>query len=307
MEHKEEILSTRKGYLGSSDANMVANIAKNYVVNPTYNKRLAILLGLEEVQDFSSYSTNLGDKLEDDIFDCLKKSFPNIVSNPRIESELYSRKNFKVMTHIDYMFEDANNVIFIENKATKDNTYVTINKYANQLYWHKMLLIEYCNKVKKTPKLLISHYNTSDYDGEFKPEKLTIVDLTKASLIPFEIEQGLDIIDIYLEKFVYEKAEEIEFDYLPESVQEYTEIIGNKLSEIKQLENDVDNFKAKMLDLMNKNNIKNIKTPYFSITKVEESTQMKFDTTTFKKEHENLYKEFSKPTINKSYILIKTK
>lgn len=203
------------------------------------------------------------------------------------------------MTHIDYMFEDANNVIFIENKATKDNTYVTINKYANQLHWHKMLLIEYCNKVKKTPKLLISHYNTSDYDGKFKPEKLTIVDLTKAALIPFEIEQGLDIIDIYLEKFVYEKKSLLSL-IICLIASENARIIGNKLSKIKQLENDVDNFKAKMLDLMNKNNIKNIKTPYFSITKLKKViTQMKFDTTTFKKEHENLYKSFSKPTIKK--------
>lgn len=304
MGHKEEILSTRVGYLGSSDANIVASIAKNGVINPSNKKRLAILLGLEQVYEFSSYATNLGNKLEDDIYNCLLSQFPTLQSNPRIESKIYCHRNFKVMTHIDYLFEDDNQVIFIENKATKDEFTTVLKKYNNQLFWHKQLMIEYAERKNKTCKLLLSHYHTLNFNGEFNSDNFTIQDVTNGT-IPFNIKKGLDIIDKELDTFVYNKLEEINFDYLPERVQDYTKLIGEKLNEIKALEKDVEHFKSQMLDLMTLHNVNSLKTPYFSITKVEASIQNKFDSTLFKKENPKEYEKYTKQTTRNPYLLIK--
>ncbi len=304
MEHKDEILSTRVGYLGSSDANMVASIAKNEVINPSNKKRLATLLGLEQVYDFSSYATNLGNKLENDIYNCLLPQFPTLQSNPRIESEIYCHRNFKVMTHIDYLFEDDSQVIFIENKATKDEFKTVLRKYNNQLFWHRELMIQYAKTKNKTCKLLLSHYSTLDFNGEFNSDDFRIEDVTDL-ISPFDMGKGLDIIDKELDSFIYNKLEEINFDYLPERVQDYTKLIGEKLTEIKSLEKDVEHFKSQMLDLMTLHNVNSLKTPYFSITKVDASIQNKFDSTLFIAENPEVYQKYVKQIKRKSYLLIK--
>ena len=50
--HKTEILATRKGGFGSSDAARIAYIAKVGKVLPTHYKRLAVFEGIIEPDDF---------------------------------------------------------------------------------------------------------------------------------------------------------------------------------------------------------------------------------------------------------------
>ena len=59
-EGKNEILETRIGGLGSSDAKMCAKIGRNGVIGVSDRKRIAIMLGLDEQRQFTSAATEHG-------------------------------------------------------------------------------------------------------------------------------------------------------------------------------------------------------------------------------------------------------
>lgn len=63
-------------------------------------------------------------------------------------------------------------------------------------------------------------------------------------------------------------------------------------------------FKDLFKDNMEKYNISKYTSPdgLFSATYVAETTSNRFDTASFKKDHENLYNEYLKPTTRKPYV-----
>ena len=86
-ENKNEIISSRVGGLGSSDAAMCYGIGHRGFLSDSDKLRIAVMLGLRDCPMFSTASTRLGDEVENKLFEYLKISYPNIVSNPKTESE----------------------------------------------------------------------------------------------------------------------------------------------------------------------------------------------------------------------------
>jgi hypothetical protein len=71
MEHKNEIINTRVGGLGSSDAKMVAGIGERGFLNHADSKRIAIMLGMAEQRQFSTKAIETGNIIEKAIGDML--------------------------------------------------------------------------------------------------------------------------------------------------------------------------------------------------------------------------------------------
>ncbi len=300
---KSEIISTRVGGLGSSDAKMVSKISRNKYLSDADNQRLAIMLGFEERKDFTSKPIQFGNLIEENIFELLTQRFKNAISNPYyISNDLTNKYGFKIFNHIDYEIENDTSLIWIENKATKAELNETIINYSDQLAWHNMLLKEKAKALGKQPILMISHYKVNDYVN-FDSNCLTL----KTIDVNIDFSDGFKIISDAIKVFKYEPREELFAQNLPIEVQEQLQIVSNYLKEIDNINEKIDKFKNKIHDLMVDKNIKSIDNEYFKITFANQTTSKQFDKKLFEKSHPELKGKFDKSVTKKSYVTLKLK
>ena len=102
--HKAEILATRKGGFGSSDAWLIIDIATIGRVLPKHYERLAVYDGIIEPNDYSSKEMETGNQREREIFEYLKeKNTSDIwISNPTyFDNNNILSDHFKCFSHID--------------------------------------------------------------------------------------------------------------------------------------------------------------------------------------------------------------
>lgn len=304
MEHKEEILKTRQGGLGSSDALMIERIAIRGGLSDGDRQRVAELLGLAERKQFSTESTRLGDEIEMGIFEIIKTKYPQTKSNPYYKSDSMSEKyGFLISNHIDYEVENEKELIWIENKATKHTLETTLATYKSQLNWHYMLLKEKAKSKRKKPRLFLSHYQTNKSDS-FSAENLNLYEIknSNASLIT----KGLDVLKNEIKGFVYSPKEELYAEYLPDSLREEFSQMGKIISEINENNKKLEEFKERMTELMLASNVKRITNDTFIITLFPSTKTSSFDKKSFGNKYPELLQEYTKQTDKKAYVKITT-
>jgi hypothetical protein len=305
MEHKQEIINTRVGGLGSSDAKMVVAIGERGTLNYADKERIAVMLGLAEKRQITSKAIELGNIIEDATFEVLKAQFgENIVSNPRYTMDL--NLDYRVSNHIDFEISTDNTLIWIEHKSTIHGINQAIEDYKYQLAWHAMLGEDKALKEGKQFKLMLSHYDTNDFDGEFNADKLSIVAVPANKHYIDKIEKGLLIINEALPTFEWQPNEGIlHASALPQEINDKCEMMAGHLRKIKEMTEQVDTFKQRMCELMTANNVKSIVTDAFTITLVEQSVSTTFDKAKFTKEHPDMVAQYEKKSIRKPYVTIK--
>ena len=80
--YKQNILSTRQGCLGGSDARMLSNIASIGYVPASAKKRLAVCKGLIEHENITTRAMQYGDYIEMMVYESLKAKDARWQSNP---------------------------------------------------------------------------------------------------------------------------------------------------------------------------------------------------------------------------------
>lgn len=305
MEHKTEIINTRVGGLGSSDAKMVVGIAERGTLNYADKERIAVMLGLAEKRQITSRAIELGNIIEDAVFEVFKTQFgENITSNPRYTINL--PVDFRVSNHIDFEISTPDELIWIEHKSTIHGINQALDDYKHQLAWHAMLGQDKALGEGKKFKLLLSHYDTNDFDGEFNADKMSIVEVKPNKHYIDKIAKGLFIINEALSTFTWEKNEGIlHASSLPTEINDKCEMMATHLRKIKEMTEQVDQFKSRMCELMVANNVKSIVTDAFTITLVEQSVSTTFDRSKFTKEHPDMVAQYEKKSIRKPYVTIK--
>ncbi len=296
--------TNRIGYLGSSDAKMVAKIGRNGQLNEADKYRIAVMLGLELQKTFTSFEASYGNEIEAEVFEHLKQTYPQAVSNQYYESERLSRLNgFKIANHIDYEIIKDGQLIWIEHKTTKAPFLETFSDYNDQLAWHMMLLTEKASELNLKPILMLSHYQVTDY-GVFNPANLHV---EKVVAYNEHLHKGLSLIAEAVENFTYEPKMELEATYLPEPVQEKIKAMAEIIQKIETMQAEIETFKQKMLESMEANGIKSIKNDAFNITYVAPSTSTTFDKKKFEVEHPELANKYNKQSERKSFVKISLK
>lgn len=111
--YKENIIASRVGSLGSSDAAMVEKVGKTGKLSYADRERLAVLTGQAQQRDFSNAATRNGDYIEQEIFKDVAKKWPQAKSNPAFTSPALSTEHFAVINHID--IEVANDEFLVWN------------------------------------------------------------------------------------------------------------------------------------------------------------------------------------------------
>lgn len=318
-EHKNEIISSRVGCLGASDANMIANVAISETIPNSFKRRLAVVKGLvEPVDGGQNAAMRLGDDIEMAIYESLHEKDERWQSNYRLESKKYSRPNVKLIAHIDFFLKDDEKKIvrMVECKATKSTTKETRSNYQNQLFVQFLLGRELVCQLGREWKLQIElcHYCTAEHI-EFDPNNITI-NRIKFTTQPFDINKGMDIIDQYLQTLdVYYDDDEIDADMLPANVKKQFDLVTQTIKEIEQKEKEIDEFKKRLYDFFVERGIKSVKNDEFSITLVEPSTSVTFDSKAFLNEYQQkhpiLYKrlraDYNKTVNRKGYVKISVK
>lgn len=286
-EAKQEIIATRKGCLGGSDARLIQSVAEVGRVPKSAIKRLAICKGLAEQPQFTNTAIEFGNYVEDMVFQSLHETDSRWQSNPCLVSKKYSRENVKIIDHVDlYLQDDENKTITIgEVKATRGTYTQTHEEYKWQLIHHFVLG---CEKARELGgykvKVMLCHYCTDGQNLEdgfvFDPSRLTVKVLRNMAKLSasYRIDEAIGIIDTFLSDFnEYYPEEDIDAKLLPENVQgQFTEI-ANFLREIKEREEKIEAFKEKLYGFLTERGIKKVSCSDFSFTVVAPTQQISFD------------------------------
>lgn len=315
--YKDEIISSRVGNLGGSDARILAAIAKNGCVQRAQVERLAIAKGLYERPNITNIAMQYGDFIENMIYDSLVQVDERWESNKCFRSQKYGREGLGLLVHIDFsLFDESRDkplLLWVECKATTTDIEQTYKDYKEQLYVEYVLGKELAEQLGADFKLELCHYDASVmFEDEFQlqfafdPDKISRKKVIFKEPV-FDISSGMDIAAQYVSEMTEYKREEIDWDYLPAEVQEQMKQVNNILVSIKEKQDSIEEFKSRFYDFLCKNEIKSVKTPYFTISRVDEAISMQFDKVKFASEHPELVAEYQKEVKKKGYVLIKTK
>ena len=318
--YKEDIIQTRTGNVGSSDSKMLQQIAELGQVPTSAKKRLAIVKGFCENPNITTPAMRLGDYVEQMTFESLHSQDARWESNKFLKSEKYSRKNCGCITHIDYWLQDdEKKVITIgEQKATVRTYQQAYDEYKFQIYHHYLLTKEYANKIGYKVNVLFCVYDTNGIEEghEYDPSRLTVKQLRmlEKHSKSYHLAEAMNIIDNFLETFTEYYEDEVDGNLLPKNVKTEFDQVTTFLTEIKEREKKVEDFKKKLCSFMQERGIKSIKNDAWAITLVNESESVSVDyKAIFANEIEakkprianKLKKQYKKVTKKKAYIAIK--
>ena len=317
LDYKNDIINSRIGSLGSSDGKVLAAIAKNGCVQRGQVERLAIAKGLYERPNITNIAMQYGDFIENMIYDSLVQVDERWESNKCFRSQKYGREGLGLLVHIDFsLFDESRDkplLLWVECKATTTDIEQTYKDYKEQLYIEYMLGKELAEELGADFKLELCHYDASVmFEDEsqlqfaFDPDKISRKKVVFKKPV-FDISFGMDIASKYVSEMTEYKREEIDWDYLPAEVQEQMKQVNNILVSIKEKQDSIEEFKSRFYDFLCKNEIKSVKTPYFTISRVDESVSIQFDKVRFTAEHPELAAKYQRAVKKKGYILIKTK
>lgn len=326
-DYKQEIIDTRVGCLGSSDARMLAQIDSLGMVPASARRRLAVCKGLAPQTDIpNTAAVHAGDVIEQAIYANIAATDTRYESNPLWVSERLSQKNVRLIAHPDFVLkDDKKKIVYIyECKTTKYDVNDTIATYKAQMYVHYVLGKEVAASLGKdwTVRLHLVHYNTEglDLDAcggniEFDPARMTLK-AVRFNAPLFDVRHAMEIVDVYLEDMTdYYEGEEIDGAYLPEKVRGEIDAVAQVLMEIKEREQRVEKFRARLYAFMKDKDIKSIKTDVWRITRVDESEARSFDgkryiyefTAKHPRVAKRLLKEYTKVTKRKGSVTIELK
>jgi hypothetical protein len=302
---------------------MIQSVAEAGKIHQSAMKRLAVCKGLVEQPQFTNPAIEFGNYVESMVFESLHSQDERWQSNPCLVSTKYSRQNCKVIDHVDFFLQDDEKKVLIlgECKATHSTYEQTHDEYKWQLLHHYLLG---CERAKELGgykvKVMLCHYLTDGIDltqpFEFDPSRLTVKQLRNMDKLSksYNLAEAMDIIDNFLETFTEYYEDEVDGNLLPEKVKSEFDQVTTFLTEIKEREKKVEDFKKKLTEFMVSKGIKGIKTDAWAITLVNESESVSVDyKAIFANEIESkkprvankLKKQYKKVTKKKAYVMIK--
>lgn len=244
--YKEDIIATRKGGFGSSDAKMILKLSEGGELNAEDRKRIAEMLGLKEHEDFTSWEIQRGNEYEQYAFDAMLMAFPQAISNPFYISENMSNSfGFSIFNHIDMEVETETEITWYEMKTSRKEVADVIRDYNPQFAWHWMLLSEKAAAIGKKPKLILLYH---PMDMLFDIDLLRTIEIAS---IPNHFIAGLERMKEILKTFEWNPSQD-PMDLIPSAMAEGLRLLDGKLNELKALEAFVEKERETLLENMEK-------------------------------------------------------
>lgn len=287
--HNQEIINSRVGGLGGSDAKMVYKVGLKGIssLSNTDKKRIAVMLGQAEYTPVpTNEAMERGHRFEEYMEECLV----NVEREVKLAKDL--AKNFNVFAHADF-FNDADNSV-VECKCTKDGAIAAQADYAEQLQWYYML---------GANEVILAHH------PQREPFDCGIVDLIKINRDDKMIDvmrNGIKLLDEFVETYQYEEPAEMTMADLTLTERAIMWNLDNFVLEMRNAEERIKSYKETIKTMMEMYGVKTIKTDKLTISYVGESESRTFDKKALASSHPEIdLTEFEKVTKKQSYITIK--
>jgi hypothetical protein len=150
------------------------------------------------------------------------------------------------------------------------------------------------------------HHPQINENEQFKYENITEVFIERDNKIIDILINGINLLNDFVEDFIYEKKEELTEDDLLFYERQAVLTLYNKLSEIKKMETEAEKLKSDLLQMMKTYGVKSIKSDKYTISYVPESETRTFDKVKFFKDHPEFSEsDYLKISKKKDYLTIK--
>lgn len=296
--HQQEIENTRVGGFGGSDAALFLRIAKKGGVEglgSTDLYRIAVAMGIKPYAPVPvTEAMQAGHIFEDSYARMLKDSGVNFDREVKLVAECQP-KNFKIFAHADFLINGKTAlkkfVIVHECKFIQDEEKSAddvAETYKAQLQWYYMLGVEYVDLIR----------------GYGNPEFPSTQDLV--------IDKDEDIIDA-LKLGIRLLDEAISDGWAPEIEEKYAAAMSEKMQNIiadyerlkfekNAIDEKLDELQKKIIEYMTIGNVAKINGTLGTISRTADSVVESFDSTKFKKENPEIYRNYIKKSTRKGYI-----
>jgi predicted phage-related endonuclease len=296
QEHKQEILKSRTGGFGGSDARLFYTIASKGVskLSATDLFRISVAKGERELKQIpETPAMAAGHAFEDYVEKLLKKKG----FEREVELNLRLSDKFDTFAHADFYNSETKTVI--ECKFTQGNIDKTYNSYYAQLQWYYLLGAE-------RVILYNGHGDVNDMLLSGTVENVEIEEIERDNIFIDSLHTGIVLLTSVWDDLRINVGEEWTPSDLLAFDAENINLFTDKLRQIEKLEADAKELREQIKGLFELYNIKSLKSDNYLITYVGESVRETLDTDKLKKEHKeidfSLYKKQSKV---KSSIKIK--
>ena len=291
-EQKQEIINTRVGGFGGSDAKMFYKVGLNGLsaLSDTDKRRIAVALGQAEfVETYTTDAMEAGNEFERWLAVNSYTVETGWENNFYLTSDIIKPNNFKIFAHADF-YDDVNKIV-VEAKYTSSDIDTTINDYMPQLQWYHMLGVKGVYLIKGNQGMDFNKHKGRTIKRDDNYINILL--------------EGINTIDEFCDTFIYtEKDEWTEGDLLPHE-QRAAQLMYNYLEQIKVMEAEVEKQKQMLFDVMYKNGVKSIKSDKYVLTIVPESVRSTFDKKKLLKEHPEINEaDYLKTSKVKPYLKI---
>lgn len=294
LEHNQEIIATRMGGFGGSDAAMILAIAQNIEsgspLTMTQRHRLNQLKGLEAVPQFSNADTEAGHQFEDEVAKTLTDDWTR-------EAVVYDRQgdvydNFKVFAHADFLHHRFDDVK--ECKWTRSLSIDGLReRYAAQLQWYYMLGAD---------SVSLAYCIVNAESGE---EERGCVDVPRDDAMIDDLRAALRLIDTRfcdLDTVITELSD----TEVPDNIRQELIIMRELTSKVKELNEAIDQHRSSVMEWMESKKATKCAGWWGTVTYTAASERKDFDKKAFGKDHPDLLAAYTNKITKKSaYITAK--
>ena len=300
--HQQEIENTRVGGFGGSDAALFLRIAKRGGVEGLSNTdlyRIAVAMGIKPYVPVSpTEAMNNGHIFEDSYARMLKDSGRTFEREVKLIAECQP-ENFHIFAHADFTFNEKvykkkEKIVLVheckfiadENKTADDVAEI----YKAQLQWYYLMGAEYVD--------LIRGY------GDPQHPKMEIFEIDEDENIIDNLKLGIRLLDEAISDGWFPEIE-LEAEYVAAMSEKMQNIIADyeRLKfEKSAIEEKLDELQKQIVEYMTIGNVAKINASLGTITRTADSVVESFDSTKFKKENAELYRNYIKKSTRKGSL-----
>lgn len=299
--HQMEIEQSRVGGFGGSDAKMFYKIGLKGLsaLSNTDKIRIRVAKGIDEYKPImQTEAMQKGHDFEDWFAEEFRNEIGDesdgITREYKIEPENKLAVNFDIFAHAD--FYNIKNKWAIELKCVSDVEAVQEN-YMSQLQWYYMIG---CNRVG----LIVCNSKFDDFnDGLEDP-----IEVEQNQNYIDTLKHGIKLLDDNWDALDLKIGDEWDESDLFPSEQKEVQLMTSYLQQIKSMEAQIEESKAKLLEMMTKSGVKSIKSDAYNITVVPPGTTSRFDKKKLLKDHPEINEaDYTATSEGKAYLKITLK
>lgn len=296
--HQQKIEQSRVGGFGGSDARMFYKIGLNGLsaLSNTDKLRIRVAKGIDEYKPIvKTEAMQKGHDFEDWFAEGLKDYLEEFsyTREYRVEPDVKLAINFNVFAHAD--FSNIKRRWVLELKCVS-NINTVQEDYMAQLQWYFMLG---CRRLR----LIVC-----DSKEDFAYGLQDPVEIQPNENYIKTLRHGIKLLDDNWDNLDLKIGDEWDESDLFPSEQKEVQLMTSYLQQIKAMEAQIEESKAKLFDMMRESGVKSIKSNSYNITVVPDGTTSRFDKKKLLKDHPEINEaDYTAISERKSYLKITLK